>query len=444
MPDAPPEDRSEEVFRDYKLPLARAQAMVEANRCLFCSDAPCINACPTRIDIPQFIRKIATENLRGSARTIFEANILGMSCARVCPVEVLCVGACVYNHMDAPPIAIGQLQRFATDHAFEQGWRFFEAGPDSGRSVGLIGGGPASLAAAHELRRLGHRCTIYEKRARPGGLNVTGVAPYKMKADRAAEEVNWILGIGGIDVQTDCEVGAALTPTDLESRHDALFVGVGLGADSTLDLPGESLPGVHGAVEWIERMKTGRVPVSNIQRCVVIGGGNTAVDAVREGLGLGIPSVTMIYRGAEAAMSGYAHEWKAAKINGACAQWHAIPIAFEGNARLERVICRRVDADKRPIPGSDFALDADLALVAIGQSRLASLFAALPGLRIEKGRFITDASGFTGRPKWFAGGDCANGGKEVVNAAAEGKAAARAIHASFGLTLPSGSGGLHG
>src|SRR4051812_30208602 len=195
-------DRSETGFSDHKPAYTDAQAKTEANRCLFCADAPCIKACPTSIDIPQFIRKIATDNLKGSARTIFDANILGMSCARVCPVEVLCVGDCVYNEMGVDPIQIGKLQRYATDTAFAEGWRFFEAGKDTGKSVGLVGAGPSSLAAAHELRRQGQRVTIYDKRAVVGGLNTTGVAPYKMKADRSLDETAWVLGIGGIEILT--------------------------------------------------------------------------------------------------------------------------------------------------------------------------------------------------------------------------------------------------
>lgn len=436
------ESRSETVFTDYKLPLAREQAIVEANRCLFCTDAPCIKACPTRIDIPQFIRKISTDNVKGSARTIFEANILGMSCARVCPVEVLCAGACVYNLEEMPPIQIGRLQRYATDAAFENGWRFFEAGPHTGKSVGLIGGGPASLAAAHELRRFGHRCTIYEKRSTLGGLNATGVAPYKMKADRALEEVEWILAIGGIDVQLGVSVGDDVSLADLESRHDAMFVGVGLGADSTLGIPGEELPGVRGAVEWIEEMKLGQVRAQDVERCVVVGGGNTAVDAVREALGLGIQSVTMLYRGVEPGMSGYEHEWHAAKVQGARVQWRAIPIAFEGGGKLERVRCVRLDEDKRVIAGSEFAIEAELVLMAIGQSKLGHMLAGLEGIRVDRGRIVTGGDGETGRKGWFAGGDCANGGTEVVNAAAEGKAAARAIHAYLAGEVGE-SGGNH-
>ncbi|HSQ64361.1 MAG TPA: FAD-dependent oxidoreductase [Polyangiaceae bacterium] len=431
-------DRSETVFSDYKGEYTREQALVEANRCLYCTDAPCVKACPTHIEIPQFIRKIATGNLRGSARTIFDANILGMSCARVCPVEVLCVGDCVYNEMGVPPIQIGKLQRFSTDTAFANEWRFFEAGQDTGKTVGLVGGGPASLACAHELRRFGHRATIYEKRARIGGLNTTGVAPYKMKADRSLEEVQWILGIGGIEVKTGVSVGDDVSLEDLEKRHDAVFFGAGLGADTAMKVPGEDLENVFGAVDWIERMKTGRVSVEGMKSCVVVGGGNTALDCVREARGLGIERVTMAYRGTEAKMSGYAHEWKAAEMHGARAEWQVLPVAFEGHghrgeaaeqAKVERVRLVRLDAHKKPIAGSELVLEADLVLVAIGQSKLGDMLSKLDGIRIEKGRVVTDDDGKTGRAKWFAGGDCRNGGKEVVNAAAEGKAAARAINA---------------
>ncbi len=420
--------RSETVFQDFKLPLHRDAAVAEANRCLFCSDAPCIQACPTAIDIPQFIRKIATDNVHGSAATIFDSNILGMSCSRVCPVEVLCVGSCVYNHLEQPPIAIGKLQRYATDLAFENGWKFFTAGPSTGKRVALIGSGPASLAAAHQLRRFGHACTIFEKRSTVGGLNSTGVAPYKMKADRSLDEVEWILSIGGIEVKTDVSVGTDISLTSLEKDFDAIFVGVGLGADTALGVPGESLAGVHGAVSWIESMKLGSVGMAAVQRAVVIGGGNTAIDAVRETLGLGIPSVTMLYRGTHSGMSGYSHEWKAAMEQGAQAVWQSVATAIEGNGRAQRVKCVQVDDHKAPIAASDFTLQADLVLIAIGQSKLASMLSSLSGICIDKGCIRVDTNGFTGRDKWFAGGDCANGGKEVVNAAAEGKAAAMSIN----------------
>ena len=428
-----PEGRSEAGFTDYKPALGPAQALAEANRCLYCVDAPCVQRCPTRIDIPEFIRKISTGNLKGSARTILEANIFGSSCARVCPVEVLCVGACVYNEMDAPPIAIGLLQRHATDLALQEGWRFFEAGPDSGRSVGLIGGGPASLAAAHELRRHGHACTIYDAGRWLGGLNTTGVAPYKLRADDALAEVAYVLGIGGIEVQSGVQVGQGLAWETLLARHDALFVGVGLGADRALDIPGKELAGIVGAVAFIERFKLGKVDLSAVRRAVVIGGGNTAVDAVRELIGLGVPEVTMLYRGAQAQMSGYAHEWKAAKIDGARAVFGAKPLAYAGaDGKVTGVRCAG--------QGGEFEVAADLVLLAIGQARLGELVAGLAGVQLEGGRIVVDADGATGNPRVFAGGDCANGGMEVVNAVAEGKRAALAIHRAIDRELAASKG----
>jgi len=441
-----PATRSETAFGDFKLPFAPGEAVAEANRCLFCHDAPCIAACPTAIDIPQFIRKIATGNDRGSAKTIFESNILGMSCARVCPVEVLCVGSCVYNELDQPPIAIGRLQRHATDRAFAEGWTFFEAGPDTGRRVALVGGGPASLAAAHRLRRLGHACTILERGRTLGGLNSTGVAPYKMRADRSIEEIEWVLAIGGIEVRTGVEVGGQgpddPSLEDLERDFDAVFVGAGLGADSALGVPGEDLLGVHGAVAWIESMKLGEVDLAGVERAVVVGGGNTAIDGVRELLGLGVASVTMLYRGTRERMSGYAHEWTAALADGARVEWQAIATAFEGDDRVERIRAARLDDARRLVAGGEFTLDADLVLLAIGQSKLGERLAALEGIALDRGRVAVDDGGATGRGGWYAGGDCVNGGKEVVNAVAEGDRAALAIDAWFaaGGGLRKGSG----
>ena len=422
--------RAESSFDDFKPALTGPQAFTEASRCLFCSDAPCIQACPTEIDIPGFIRRITTDNLRGSAKAIFDANILGMSCARVCPVETLCVGDCVYNEMGVPPIQIGKLQRFVTDTAFDKEWRFHKAGPDSGKSIGLVGGGPASLAAAHMLRRLGHHCTIYDRASQLGGLNRTGVAPYKMKADRALEEVDWILSIGGIDLELGVEIGSAITFAELETRHDALFLGFGLGPDSRLGAEGEALGGVRGAVDFIEDMKLNELPLDGVERAVIVGGGNTAIDAVRECLGLGIPSVTMVYRRDEDSMSGYAHEWREAKQEGARALWRHQPLSFEGTeGRVQGLRCVALDDDRRPVEGSEQSVPADLVLLAIGQGRLEELIADLDGIERDRGRIVTDEEGATGRSGYFAAGDCRNGGKEVVNAAGEGKRAARAIDA---------------
>ena len=412
-----PETRSEATFDDYKSPYDAQQAAAEASRCLYCHDAPCVTACPTGIDIPNFIRKIATGNVKGSARTIFSSNILGASCARVCPVEVLCVGDCVYNAADIPPIQIGRLQRYATDKAVAENWRFFEAGPDTGKRVALVGAGPASLAAAHELRRHGHAVTIFEKGSLPGGLNVTGVAPYKLRAEDAIAELDWVRGIGGIEIVPNTELGRDRAWGSL-AEFDAVFLGVGLGPDRAL--PGADLPGVEGAVAWIERMKLGTVDLSGVRDAVVIGGGNTAIDVVRELLGLGVPAVTMLYRGAEAKMSGYHHEWDAAKKEGARALWGAVPAGFTGDTRVSGV--------RYTGPEGAAVAPAQLVLLAIGQTKLGDALAAL-GVRADGGRVVVGADGATSRPGWFAGGDLANGGKEVVNAVAEGKRAAAGIHA---------------
>ena len=421
-----PPDRSEASFGDYKPAYSSAQALAEANRCLYCVDAPCVQHCPTGINIPEFIRKIGTGNVRGSAGTIFAANVFGMSCARVCPVEVLCAGACVYNEMDTPPIEIGKLQRYATDAAYAAGWEYFTAGPDSGKSVGIVGGGPAALAAAHQLRVDGHACTIYDAGGALGGLNTTGVAPYKMRADQSLAEVEWVLRIGGIAVESGVQVGRDVSWEALQQRHQALIIAVGLGVDRTLDIPGKQLAGIHGAVEYIRVLKLGQVDLAGVRSAAVLGGGNTAIDAVRELRGLGVPEVTMVYRGTEAQMSGYVHEWKAAKVEGVRAAFQAQPLAYVGEDRVRGVRCARLGGDRRPT-GEEFTVAAEVVLLAIGQARLGEFAAALPGVRVDDGRIVVDADGATGRPGVYAAGDCANGGKEVVNAVAEGKRAALAI-----------------
>ena len=427
--------RAETVFEDGKPAYTLQQAKVESNRCLYCYDAPCIKACPTEINIPEFIRKIGTGNVEGAARTIFESNVLGMSCARVCPVEVLCVGDCVYNAMQVPPIQIGRLQRFATDTAFEKGWQFFEAGKDTGKSVGLVGAGPASLAAAHRLRRFGHKVTIYERGNTLGGLNTTGVAPYKLRADDSLSEVEWLMKIGGIHVESNVEIPSKISWAELEKKHDALFLGFGLGPDSQLAIPGKDLKGVQGAVDFIAEMKAKPLALQGVKNAIVVGGGNTAIDVVRELLGLkaarvgALESVTMVYRGTEEGMSGYAHEWDHAKEEGASVSWQSQPVAFEGSGTVSALKCVKLDAAKKPIAGSEFSIPAQLVLLAVGQAKLGDLVAGLDGVKVDKGVLVADENGATGRAGVWAGGDCRNGGKEVVNAVAEGRDAAIAIDA---------------
>ncbi len=297
------------------------------------------------------------------------------------------------------------------------------------------------------LRRNGHKVTIYEKNDIPGGLNTTGVAPYKMRADRSLDEARWIVEIGGIDIVSGKAVGKDISWADLEKKHDAVFIGMGLGADSVLGVPCEGQKGIHGAVEFIERMKLGKVDIGGVRRAAVIGGGNTAIDAVRELAGLGIEEVMLVYRGVEPTMSGYAHEWEVAKTDGVRPLWRTLPIEFGGDGQVRSMRVVRVDENKRPIAGTETDVAVDLVLLAIGQAKLGDLVKGLHGVTVERGRIVVRDDGATGRRGFYAGGDCANGGKEVVNAAAEGKAAALSIDMFLrGATDASGAvrGALNG
>ncbi len=421
------EGRLEERFEEKHPPLSHAEALAESSRCLYCFDAPCMRACPTHIDIAGFIKKISSDNLRGSARTILTANLLGASCARVCPVEVLCEGSCVYVAWGRKPIEIGRLQRHAMDHGASID--LLAKKPASGKSVGLVGAGPASLACAGTLALLGHRAVIYEKSALPGGLNTSGVAPYKMDARNGLSEVEFIRALG-VEIQTGVEVGRDVSAEQLLARHDAVFLGPGLGPDSRLDARNIDGPGVHGAVEWIARMKLDpKTSLQGVKRAAVIGGGNTALDAARELKALGVSDVKLVYRRAELDMSGYEHEWHEAKKEGVVLVPNALvrEVVREGE-RLKCLDLVRAE-NGRATPERLDLLPVDLVLVATGQAKLRVLASLFPGVKVDdKGRISADSSsGRTGNPRVFTGGDALNGGKEVVNAAAEGQAAARAI-----------------
>jgi len=424
-----PADRLELRFVEKNPPLSPTEARREAARCLYCVDAPCIHACPTSIDVPTFIRKIGSGNLRGAARTILSANLLGASCARVCPVEVLCEGACVYTTDGRPAIPIGRLQRYAMDHG--GGPELLAKAPPTGRSVGLVGGGPASLACAAKLALLGHAPVIYEKRALPGGLSTTGVAPYKQLAEESLAEVDALLALG-VELRPGVEVGADVTARELLDRHDAVFLGPGLGGDTRLGVPGEDGPGVVGAVEWIERVKNdASASVAGIGAAIVVGGGNTAVDAARELRGLGVASVTLAYRRPRSRMRAYAHELDAARREGVVVRESVAVAEFlrdGGRLTGARLVATEAGASTSRDAGT---LPADLAVLAIGQAKLVDLARLFDGVACDaKGRIVADAdTGRTGNPRVFAGGDARNGGKEVVNAAQEGQAAAVAIDA---------------
>ncbi|MDB4934389.1 MAG: Pyridine nucleotide-disulfide oxidoreductase associated with reductive pyrimidine catabolism, partial [Labilithrix sp.] len=453
-----PKDRLENDLADKKPLYSEAEARTESERCLYCVDAPCIKAWPTEIDIPTFIKKIATGNVRGSAKTIFEQNLLGYSCARVCPVEVLCVGSCVYNGWGREPIAIGRLQRFATETATAKGAapvmkRRIDIGVQS-KKVACIGAGPASLAFAGYLALEGHQAVVFERKAVAGGLNTTGIAPYKLHADDAVHEVEFVQGLG-VEVVTGVEVadsdGAGrISGKKLLETYDAVFLGVGLGADTKLGIPGEDGPGVYGATAWIERMKLemssahkGEIAGKNV---IVVGGGNTAIDVARECAQLGALHVAMIYRRGAEHMSGYAHEMEGARLDGVRLVTNVQPVAFvrEGDAKSGKLVALRVaktDENAKPIAGTEHDIPCDMVALAIGQSKLRDIAKQLPGVELDKRGCVAcdPKNGQTGNPKVFAGGDCINGGKEVVNAVADGRNAARTLIERWARLTPNPS-----
>ena len=437
-----PDGRLEESFKDKRPLYSQGEAVTEANRCIYCVDAPCVDACPTGIDIPTFIHKISTENIKGAARTIFEANILGVSCARVCPVEVLCVGSCVYNHWGREPIQIGRLQRFATEDALRRDRELLSKNrkPATGHKIACVGAGPASLAAAAHLALEGHSVVLFEKRPVPGGLNTTGIAPYKMPAQGSLDEIQWLLDLGDIEVRCGVEVvdgdagdGQVSTKTLLDD-YKAVFIGLGLGADSTLGVPGEEGDGVYGAVHLIERLKTdAEMKLNGATRALVIGGGNTAIDIAHELALLGVDDVSMVYRRETARMTAYDHEMDWGRTDGVQVIDCAAAVEFLRDDDGKLVGARLAKTEDGKPTDETWEVPCDLVSVAIGQARLTSLAKAFDGVELDnKGRVIVDDDTCrTGHDRVYAGGDCVNGGKEVVNAAEHGKRAARAIHRSL-------------
>jgi glutamate synthase (NADPH/NADH) small chain len=420
-----------ERFSDIKPPLEPQAAVIEANRCLNCFDAPCTGACPTHIDVPGFIKRISTGNLRGSALRILDANILGGSCAKACPVEVLCEGACVMHRYNHAPIQIARLQRHAMDSFQATGEELLTA-PRGSRNVQVacIGGGPASLACAAELCRHGASATILERKDLLGGLNTYGVAEYKLRAADSLREAEMIRRMG-VEFRTGASIETAEALEELESEFDFIFVGVGLGAMQRMNIPGEDQKGVLNALEFIASYKTGRLRELR-GTVVVVGAGNTAIDAANAARRLGAETVYLLYRRGERDMSAFDFEYEHAKQEGVQFLWRRQPFAIRANERgrllLDTVQVSEVDKALLPIPESHYTIECDYLIPAIGQSPFAQLVQELRRIELRGGTIVTDPeTGQTGNSRYFAGGDCANGGREVVDAVADGKRAAQAI-----------------
>ncbi len=425
---------SKNPLGELLLPLTRNEAAVEAARCLMCYDAPCTQACPTHIDIPKFIKKIGTHNLRGSARTILESNLLGATCARVCPVQELCEGACVLGS-EHKPIAIGRLQRYAMDFAYGQSTPLFQPAKSTGNKVAVIGAGPAGLSCAGELAKRGHSVTLFEKRELAGGLSTYGIIGLREPVDVALAEVAMLKKLG-MKMETQKELGASLNLQDLQANFSAVFLSVGLGATNTLGIPGEEF--ILDGLEYIEQSKMNVDKLVVGRNVLVIGAGNTAIDCATIAKRLGAEQVTMVYRRTENEMTAYPHEYEFIKREGVQFLFLTQPVrVIARNNSVESLECVRMglgspDASGRPSPqpvaGSEFLLVADQIVKATGQEKPS--LASLLKLKTDKG-FIQVSDRFeTSLPGVYAGGDCvrARGAASTVMAVQDGKLAAQSIH----------------
>ncbi len=418
----------DENFGDLHPRLDDHEALVAADRCYFCHDAPCITACPTEIDIPLFIRQIATGTAEAAAETILDQNILGGMCARVCPTETLCEQACVREAAEGKPVLIGQLQRYATDTLMEQGTHPFARATSTGKHVAVVGAGPAGLACAHRLAMHGHDVTIYDARQKPGGLNEYGIAAYKSVDSFAEREVEWLLQIGGITIETGISLGSNLTLDQLHADHDAVFLGLGLGGVNALGLDAEDKDGIENAVDFIADLRQAsdlaKLPVG--RDVVVIGGGMTAVDAAVQAKLLGALNVSLVYRRGRDRMNASVFEQDLAASKGVRIITNAQPVAIHGNGAVREVEFEYTDNSLTPT-GQTFRLAADQVFKAIGQTLEGAGLPKLDGRKIA----VTGA-GRTSVAGVWAGGDCAAGGDDLtVTAVAEGRDAAEDIHTSL-------------
>ena len=414
-------------FGDLHPPLAPPQAVVDAARCIYCYDAPCMNACPTHIDIPKFIHQIRSGNVSGSAETILSANIMGGTCARACPTEVLCEEVCVVHHTEGAPVKIGELQRYAVDHLLARGGPHpFARSAPSGKRLAVIGAGPAGLSFAHRAAMLGHEIVVFDAKAKPGGLNEYGLAAYKMADDFAQKEVAFLLQIGGINIEHGKSLGQNLKLDDLRRNFDCVFIGVGLGGNRPLGIDGENLDGVRNAIDFIEDIRNAsnkaRLPIG--ENVVVIGGGNTAIDAAVQAKCLGARNVTLVYRRGPEAMGATGWEQELATTNGVVMRFWAAPHAFVGSKKVEKAVFSEMTMKdgKLTETGKRVEIPADTVLKAVGQSLVTT---GLDGLKIERGKIIVDENYCTSIPGIYAGGDCIATGEDLtVQAVEDGKQAA--------------------
>jgi dihydropyrimidine dehydrogenase (NAD+) subunit PreT len=421
------EERIAANFADMHPALTPSEAIIDADRCYFCHDAPCTTACPTGIDIPGFIQKIRSGNLKGSAHTILSENIMGGMCARVCPTEVLCEQACVRNTHEDRPVRIGLLQRYATDPIFENNTPLFERAPDSGRKVAVVGGGPAGLSCAHRLAMLGHAVTVFEPKEKLGGLNEYGIAAYKTPDEFAARETEYILGIGGIEVRHGESLGRDLSLDDLRKSYDAVFLGFGLAGVNGLGLDNDRLEGVANAVDYISTLRQApdkaSLPVG--RRVVVIGGGMTAIDIAVQSKALGAEVVTMVYRRGQENMNASGYEQEFAQVRGVSLRLWAKPRKLI--VKAGRV--RGVEFESTQVAGETYVLEADMVFKAIGQKVLWDELADTAQiLELKQDRIAVDDERRTSLPGVWAGGDCVFGGEDLtVSAVQDGKLAALSI-----------------
>lgn len=420
-------------FTDLHPALDAHEATVASDRCYFCHDAPCITACPTDIDIPLFIRQISTGMPEAAAKTIFDQNILGGMCARVCPTETLCEQACVREAAEGKPVEIGRLQRYATDTMMAAGEHPFARAATTGKTVAVVGAGPAGLACAHRLALLGHDVTMYDTRAKAGGLNEYGIAQYKTPGGYAQAEVDWLLKIGGITIQTDSAIGDGLTLPALREEFDAVFLGIGLGGVGALGLEGEDMTGAANAVDFISTLRQQAdltaLPIG--RNVVVIGGGMTAVDAAVQAKLLGAQTVTIAYRRAQDRMPASRFEQDLAASRGVHLMFNVQPVALHGDGTLREIELAYTDADMKPT-GETVTLRSDQVFRAIGQK-----LEAIEGLELSGGKIAVTGTGRTSVSGVWAGGDCASGGEDLtVTAVAEGRDAAMDIHDALTQSAP--------